>query len=419
MRQLRAQGVRGYLAAWRRRQLTEGLGPAPAVLALLLIWTVFQILDSNFLSPRNLSNLSVDIVGLGLIATGLVFVLLLGEIDLSVGAASGLSAALFAVLNVRHGMSEPLAVLCAVAAACAAGALHGYIFARLGVPAFAVTLAAALAWNGLMAALLGGSGTLSFDDEGLVAKLTSHHFGHPAAAYSLAALATGLYFLAARRRSRAQRASGTQSSSVGEIAARTAALGLIAFAAAAVLNQYQGLPLAFLLFLLIVAGLDYVLRRTAYGRQVYALGGSVEVARRAGLNVAAVRVSVFAVSGTLAALGGLFLASRTSTVGLSSAPVILLISAIAAAVIGGTSLFGGRGRTWSALLGILVIQSIASGMALLGIPAAIQLVITAGVLLIAVIADSLARHARLTHTPGADQDRYPSGAGGRLGSGTQ
>ncbi|MGA5220952.1 sugar ABC transporter permease [Streptomyces cinereoruber] len=400
LRTLREQGVRGYLDTRRNRLFTDGLGPVPATIILILVWTVFQILDPSFLSPRNLSNLSVDIVGMGLIATGLVFVLLVGEIDLSVGALSGFTAAVFAVLNVHHGMPEGLAVLLAVAAGCAAGALHGVIIVKLGVASFAVTLAAALGWSGLLSIVLGGNGTVFFDDEGFVATLTRHHFGHPAAAYGLAALVTGVYFLTARRRSRYYRASGAAFSSIGVIAARTAALGLIAFAGAAVLNQYRGLPLALLIFLLIVAGLDYGLRRTPYGRTVYAQGGNAEAARRVGLHVVAVQISVFVVSGAMAALGGLFLASRTSTVGAGSPTLVLLVNAVAAAVIGGTSLFGGRGRTWSALLGILVIQSVASGMALLGLRGAIQITITAGILMIAVITDSLSRRPRLV--PHAD-----------------
>ncbi|GGP85575.1 sugar ABC transporter permease [Streptomyces sindenensis] len=395
LRALREPGLRGYLDAWRSRLLTDGLGPVPAMMVLILVWAVFQLLDPSFLSSRNLSNLSVDIVGTGLIATGLVFVLLIGEIDLAAGALSGFTAALFAVLNVHHGMPEVFAVLLAVAAGCAAGALHGLIIAKLGVASFAVTLAAALGWSGMLSIVLGGSGTVTFDDEGFVATLTRHHFGHPAAAYGLAALVTGIYFLAAHQRARYQRASGGAFSSIGVITARTAVLGLIAFAGAAVLNQYRGLPLALLIFLFIVAGLDYGLRRTSYGRTVHAQGGNAEAARRAGLRVVMVQISVFMVSGTMAALGGVFLASRTSTVGAGSPTLVLLVNAVAAAVIGGTSLFGGRGRTWSALLGILVIQSVASGMALLGLRGAIQITITAGILMVAVIIDSLSHRPRL------------------------
>jgi D-xylose transport system permease protein len=172
---------------------------------------------------------------------------------------------------------------------------------------------------------------------------------------------------------------------------------VVTFAAAYVLNRFQGLPLALLIFLVVVAGLDILLRRTHYGRQVYALGGGVEAARRASLSVIRVQTAVLAVSGTMAALGGLFLASRITSVSQNSGSGVLLLNAVAAAVIGGTSLFGGRGTTWSAVLGMLVIQSIASGMALTDTPTAVQLVITGGVLFAAVVIDSLSRRTQEAH----------------------
>ncbi|MBA4867102.1 sugar ABC transporter permease [Streptomyces sp. PSKA54] len=381
-----------------RRRLRDGeLGSLPVVLGLALIWIIFEILNENFLSPRNLSNLSVDIVGTGLIAVGIVFVLLIGEIDLSVGSVSGLAAAMFAVLNVHQGMPEWLAVIVAVLCGTTVGAVHGFFFARVGVPSFVVTLAGLLGWNGLMLYVLGESGTISIDDQGLVAKLTSHYFSDAAVAYGLAVLGTAAFFLAAYRDSLRRKAGGMESRSLGRLGFRTGALAVIALAAAYVLNQFQGLPLALLIFLLVVVGLDYLLRRTRYGRQVFALGGGVEAARRAGINVVLVRISVFMVSGTMAAIGGLFLASRITSASQTSGSGILLMNAIAAAVIGGTSLFGGRGTTWSALLGMLVIQSIASAMALMGVQAAVQFMITGGVLLLAVVIDSLSRRSQEAH----------------------
>jgi D-xylose transport system permease protein len=172
---------------------------------------------------------------------------------------------------------------------------------------------------------------------------------------------------------------------------------VIAFTGAYLLNRFQGLPLALLIFLVVVAGLDIVLRRTHYGRQIYALGGSLEAARRASLSVTGVQTAVLAISGTMAAIGGLFLASRITSVSQSSGSGVLLLNAIAAAVIGGTSLFGGRGTTWSAALGMLIIQSIASGMALTDTPAAVQFVITGGVLFAAVVIDSLSRRSQKAH----------------------
>ncbi|EFL35569.1 ABC transporter transmembrane protein [Streptomyces viridochromogenes DSM 40736] len=392
-----SDGLRAY--ALEIRGIFQGgeRGPLVVIAGLIVIWIVFQALDDKFLSPRNLSNLSVEIVGTGLVAVGIVFVLLIREIDLSVGSVSGLAGAAFAVLNVNQGWPEWTAVIVAVAAGTAVGAFHGFFFAWLGVPAFVVTLAGLLIWNGLTLYLLGASGTINIDEEGLVASLTSRHFEDPAAAYAVAALGTAGYFLAAHRRRSRHRAAGMPYRQTAEIWTRTGVLALVAFAAAYTLNRFQGLPLALLIFLAVLVVSDYVLRRTRYGRRVYALGGGVEAARRAGIGVERVRVAMFMVSGTLAAFGGLFVASSLTSASPTTARAagsgMLLINAIAAAVIGGTSLFGGRGSPWSVLLGVLVIQSIASGMGLLGVEDAVQFMITGGVLLAAVAADALTRRA--------------------------
>ncbi|TXS41955.1 sugar ABC transporter permease [Streptomyces sp. uw30] len=384
--------------AFARRKLRAGeVGSLPVVLVLAVVWITFQSLNDNFLSPRNLSNLSVDIVGTGLIAVGIVFVLLLGELDLSVGSISGLAAAVFAVLNVNNGVPEWLALIVGVLAGTAAGTVQGYSFARTRVPAFVVTLAGLLTWNGLMLYILGSSGTINLDENGLVAKLTSYYFTDDAVAYGIAALAAGLVFLVSYMDRRRRMAAGMRHRSLQVIGVRAGGLAVIAFVSAYLLNRFQGLPLALLIFLVVVAGLDIVLRRTHYGRQVYALGGGVEAARRAGLHVTRVQTAVLAVSGTMAAVGGLFLASRITSVSQSSGTGVLLLNAIAAAVIGGTSLFGGRGSTWSAVLGMLVIQSIASGMALTDTPAAVQFMITGGVLFAAVVIDALSRRSQEAH----------------------
>ncbi|MGK5691328.1 sugar ABC transporter permease [Streptomyces sp. URMC 128] len=400
----RAQRTRGWSGTLRgyalevRGSVRDGeRGPLLVIAGLIVIWGLFQALDDNFLSPRNLSNLSVDIVGTGLVAVGIVFVLLIREIDLSVGSVSGLAGAVFAVLNVNQGMPEGLAVLVAIAGGMVVGAFHGFFFAWLGVPAFVVTLAGLLIWNGLTLYLLGASGTINIDEEGLVASLTSRHFGDDVAAYAVAALGTAGYFLAAHRKRSRHRAAGMPYRQTPEIWVRAGVLAAISFAAAYTLNRFQGLPLALLIFLSVLVVSDYVLRRTRYGRRVYALGGGVEAARRAGISVERVRIAMFMVSGTLAAFGGLFVASGLTSASPTTARAagsgMLLINAIAAAVIGGTSLFGGRGSPWSVLLGVLVIQSIASGMGLLGVQDAVQFMITGGVLLAAVAADALTRRA--------------------------
>jgi D-xylose transport system permease protein len=277
------------------------------------------------------------------------------------------------------------------------GAIQGFSFARTRVPAFVVTLAGLLTWNGLMLYILGTSGTINLDENGLLAKLTSYYFTNDGVAYGLAAVGACVVHVVSYQDRRRRMAVGMPHRSLRGIAIRTAGLALIAFAAAYLLNRFQGLPLALLVFLVVVAGLDVVLRRTHYGRQVYALGGGVEAARRASLGVTRVRTAVLAVSGTMAAAGGLFLASRITSVSQNSGSGVLLLNAIAAAVIGGTSLFGGRGTTWNAVLGILVIQSIASGMAITDTPAAVQFIITGGVLFAAVVIDSLSRRSQEAH----------------------
>ncbi|MFF7729286.1 sugar ABC transporter permease [Streptomyces sp. NPDC008001] len=393
---VRQEGFAGYWGEFRRKLRSGELGSLPVIVGLIVIALVFQLRDSAFLGAENLNNLFVTAAGTGLIAVGIVFVLILGEIDLSVGSVSGLAAAVFAVLNVNHGMPEWLALVLAILSGAVIGALHGFFFARIGVPAFVVTLAGLLGWNGLMLQVLGSNGTINLDDSGLVAGLTNHYFSDVAAAYGLATVAVAAFFLVSFRDSRRREAAGVPSRPLSEIVLRTAALAVPAYVVAWLFNQYKGLPLAVVIFLGVVVALDLVLRRTPYGRKVFALGGSVEAARRAGINVAAVRISVFALSGTMAAVGGMFLASQINAANQSSGAGSLLMNAIAAAVIGGTSLFGGRGKTWSALLGVLVIQSIASGMALLGIASAVQYMITGAVLLAAVVIDSVSRRTQKT-----------------------
>lgn len=388
---VREQGFAGYLSEFKRKMKTGDLGSIPVVIGLVIIWIIFQSLNSNFLTAGNLSDISVAMVGTGMIAVGIVFVLLLGEIDLSVGSVSGVAGAAFAVLNVTHGMNEWLAFVLAILTGTVAGAIHGFVFARIGVPAFAVTLAGLLFWNGFMLQILGSSGTINLDSDGLVAKLTSYYFTDVAAAYVLAVVVTAAFFLSSFYGNKRREAAGVPSRPLSETILRTALLAVLAFAVAIIYNQYKGLPLAVVIFIAVLLLTDFVLRRTAYGRKIFALGGSVEASRRAGINVEMVRISVFAISGTFAAIGGLFIASKIVSANQGAGAGDLLMNAIAAAVIGGTSLFGGRGRTWNALLGVLVIVSIQYGLALQGIASPVQYMITGGVLLATVVIDAVTR----------------------------
>ncbi|MER7681185.1 MULTISPECIES: sugar ABC transporter permease [unclassified Streptomyces] len=388
---VREQGLAGYVSEFKRKMKAGDLGSMPVVVGLIIIWIIFQSLNSNFLTAGNLSDISVAMVGTGMIAVGIVFVLLLGEIDLSVGSVSGVAGAAFAVLNVTHGMNEWLAFVLAILTGTVAGAIHGFVFARIGVPAFAVTLAGLLFWNGFMLQILGSSGTINLDSEGLVAKLTSYYFTDVAAAYVLAVAVTVVFFLSSFYGNKRREAAGVPSRPLSETILRTVLLAIVAFAVAIIYNQYKGLPLAVVIFIAVLLITDFVLRRTAYGRKIFALGGSVEASRRAGINVEMVRISVFAISGTFAAVGGLFIASKIASANQGAGGGDLLMNAIAAAVIGGTSLFGGRGRTWNALLGVLVIVSIQYGLALQGIASPVQYMITGGVLLATVVIDAVTR----------------------------
>ncbi|MFJ8309505.1 MULTISPECIES: sugar ABC transporter permease [unclassified Streptomyces] len=388
---VREQGFAGYLGEFKRKLRAGDLGALPVIVGLIIICIVFQSLNSNFLTAGNLSDISVAMVGTGMIAVGIVFVLLLGEIDLSVGSVSGVAGASFAVLSVTHGMSEWLALVLSILTGTVAGAIHGYIFAKIGVPAFAVTLAGLLFWSGFMLKILGDNGTINTSETGIFHDLSGYFFSDIAVAYGAAAVAVAAFFLSAFSDSRRREAAGIPSRPLNEIVLRTALLAVVAFAAAYMFNQNKGLPLAVVIFLLVLVLTDFVLRRTSYGRMIFALGGSVEASRRAGINIVMVRTSVYAISGTFAAVGGLFLASKISAANQGAGSGDLLMNAIAAAVIGGTSLFGGRGRTWNALLGVLVITSIQYGLALEGVAAAIQQMITGGVLLITVIIDAVTR----------------------------
>ncbi|WP_045700790.1 sugar ABC transporter permease [Streptomyces rubellomurinus] len=388
-------GWTGRLDATRRRLAGGELGALPVVVGLVIIAIVFQSVTHHFLQADNLTNITRFIAGPGLIAVGVVHVLILGEIDLSLGSVAGATAAITAVLATRHDLPEWLAILTALATACAMGLLHGLMFARVGVPAFVVTLAGMLAWSGLQQYVL-DTGTVNNRHDGIVAGLDSTYLGDGDIAYAwaLAVLAPALYLAAQLRTARRRTAAGLTARGTADSALRAAVLAVLCLAAAWVLNQDRGLPLSLVVLLAVVLATDFVLRRTRYGRQVFAVGGGVEAARRAGIDVARVRISVFVLSAFLAGLGGLFYASQQGSADKELGGGNVLMSAIAAAVIGGTSLFGGRGKTWSALLGILVIQSITTGLDMVHAAQAIQYMITGAVLLAAVVLDSVSRRTR-------------------------
>ncbi|MET9220078.1 sugar ABC transporter permease [Streptomyces sp. NPDC088197] len=396
---VRQEGFKGYITEFKRKLKGGELGSLPVIVGLIIIWTVFQLKDSLFLSSTNMVNISYFLAATGMIAVGLVFVLLLGEIDLSVASVSGLSAAIFAIFSTTHGMNMWLAMILTVLTGIGIGAIHGFFFAKIGVPAFVVTLAGNLGWNGLMLWLLGSTGSLSIQDKGPMHILGQRSFFMDqdiAGAYILATVGVVALLAGSLIEQTRRRKAGVPFRPTSEIALRTVALAVVAYVAAYVLNKSAGVPNALVIFLVALVICDFVLRRTPFGRKVFAVGGSIEAARRAGINVALIRIAVFAISGGFAAIGGLFLAAQTYTATLAAGTGNLLMLAIAAAVIGGTSLFGGRGNVWSALLGMLVIQSIQTGLDLLNMNTSIQYMITGAVLLAAVVIDSVSRRTQKT-----------------------
>ncbi|MGW2545688.1 sugar ABC transporter permease [Kitasatospora sp. NPDC001574] len=393
---VRQGGFAGYAEEFRRKIRSGDLGSLPVVIGLILIAVIFQSVTGHFLQADNLTNITKWIAGYGLISVGVVFVLLLGEIDLSLGSVAGVCAAVTSVLAVRQGVNEWLAIVIALLTAAAMGALHGFFFAKIGVPAFVVTLAGMLAWSGLQDYVLGRLGTVNNINDGVVAHLDNYFLGDGdiSFAWLLAVLAIGGFLAAQLLTARRRTAAGLPARPLGDIALRTGGLALVALVGAYTLNQDSGLPLPLVVLVGVVVLTDFVLRRTSYGRQIFAVGGGIEAARRAGINVAWIRISVFMISAALAGLGGLFIASQQGSADKLLGGGNVLMSAIAAAVIGGTSLFGGRGSTWSALLGMLVIQSITTGLDMVHAAQAIQYMITGAVLLAAVVLDSVSRRTQ-------------------------
>ncbi len=375
-----------------RRFVQGDLASLRVVLGLAVIWAIFQFENDRFLSAENLTNLMLQITAVGLISIGIVYVLLLGEIDLSVGAVSGLAAAVMAVLNVKHGWSPYLAIVAAILVGTAIGLLQGSVFSRFGVPSFVVTLAGLLAWQGALLQVLGSTGSININDPKITGLANTFYADTVGWIIAVVIIATYAGVVLAGHRSRV--AHGLSGESLTPLAARIALVTAITVVAVAILNSDRGVPLALLVLLAFVVGFEYIARRTRFGRHVYAVGGNAEAARRAGIGVDKIRVAVFALASTMAAIGGILAASRLLAVNQSSGGSELLLLAIAGPVIAGTSLFGGRGAVWTALLGALVIGSIANGMDLLALSSAVKFMVTGGVLLLAVIVDAIARKER-------------------------
>ncbi|MFD9942476.1 sugar ABC transporter permease [Nonomuraea sp. NPDC059023] len=373
------------------------LGVIPVVVGLVVIWTVFQILNPVFLSSRNLVDLAMDSAPVGIMALGIVCVLLVGQIDLSVGSVSGLSGAVLAVLFVDRGLPVVVAILAAMALGALIGYLYAQLFNRFGVPSFVITLAGLLAFLGLQLWVLRGKGAINLPFESGLVNFAQLSFVPPWLAYVLVAVAAGWLFVSGFLHARARRDAGLPARGLTGLLVRSGALLIGLGAVVWYLNQARGVGWMFVLFVAMVLVMHYLLARTKWGKSVYAVGGNVEAARRAAINVKATYTSVFVLCSTFAAVGGILMASRLAAANQSSGTGDVNLNAIAAAVIGGTSLFGGRGTAFGALLGIVVIQSISSGLTLLNLDSSIRFMVTGAVLLLAVIVDSVARRSRTSH----------------------
>jgi D-xylose transport system permease protein len=375
-----------------RRFVQGDLASLRVFVVLGVIWAIFQIENSHFLTAQNLTNLFLQITAVGLISVGVVYVLLLGEIDLSVGAVSGLAAAVMAVLNVKHGWSPYTAIAAGVIVGLAIGAVQGFLFTQFGIPSFVVTLAGLLTWQGALLKVLGSTGTVNITDSkitGLAGTFYSDTVSWVIGIVVIAVYAGGTLWSWRKRV-----ATGLADQALRGPIVRIVLVAAATIAAIAIVTQDRGLPLAVLILLAFVAGMEYVATRTRFGRHVFAVGGNAEAARRAGIHINAVRIAVFSIAGSMAAIGGILAASRLLAVNQNSGGSDLLLLAIAGPVIAGTSLFGGRGSVWTALLGALVIGSIANGMDLLALDSSVKFMVTGGVLLAAVIIDALARRQR-------------------------
>jgi D-xylose transport system permease protein len=386
--------ARNQLSAGLNRLRGGDLGSLPILVGLLAIVIIFQVNNSTFLGSSNLVSLSSQIASTGIIALGVVLVLLLGEIDLSVGSVSGVSAAILAVSNVQHGVSPGLSIVLAVVSGAVIGLIHGLVFTRFGVPSFVVTLAGLLVWQGTQLRILASSGTINLPRGGWLLKVGQFEYFGVTGSTIIAAILIVLYVTSQLLGYRRRKQVGLPASPLAYVLVKAVLLAAVSGLVIGTLTQDLGVPWLFVFFLTLVIVLEWVLRRTRYGRAIFAVGGNIEAARRAGLRVDLIRTSVFVLASTLAATGGVVEAMRAGSAGRATGTGDVLINAIAAAVIGGTSLFGGRTRRYAALLGILVIGAIPNGLNLLNLSNDLRYIITGTVLLAAVIADALTRRGR-------------------------
>jgi D-xylose transport system permease protein len=388
------QTLNAYARSWWTGVKSGDLGSLPILVGLIIIALVFQTQNDRFLTASNFVNLLVQTAPYAVIAMGVTFVLLLGEIDLSIGFVSGVGGVLTALLLTPDGneMATAPAIVIVLLAGLAIGTLHGLIITKIGVPSFVVTLAGLLAWNGVVLLLIGSRGTVILQNDFVIG--VANDFMAKETAWILAIVCVALYGAVQLGRAVSRRRSGLRVDPTVIVVLRVGGLALALGLAVYFANQDRGVPYAAILVGALLVIWTFVLNRTRFGRHIYAVGGNAEAARRAGINVDNVRIACFAFCSFMAVLGGIVLASRLRSVDTNTGGGQALLYPIAAAVIGGTSLFGGRGTMKAAILGALVMISIDNGLGLLGLSSGTKFVLTGGVLLLAVTVDSISRRGR-------------------------
>jgi D-xylose transport system permease protein len=389
----------GHLHDYWGRVRGGDLGSLPAVLGLVVLSLIFGVARETFFSPLNFANLFTQGAQVIFIAMGLIFVLLLGEIDLSAGFASGVCGAVMAILLTNHGVAWYVAIPVALLTGVVIGLALGVLIAKVGIPSFVVTLAAFLGFQGLLLVLLGGGINISIRDE-FVISLNNNNI--PVLwSWILAIGSVAGYAFLQFSRIRARAARGLVTDPLGVVALRIGGLAVLVLATTAVLtqeravnpaiNSLKGVPIVVPIIAAFLIFWTFVLGRTTYGRHVYAVGGNQEAARRAGIPVDRIRISVFAIGSFMAAIGGIMAVSRASSVDPNTGGSNILLYSVGAAVIGGTSLFGGKGKVINAVIGGAVIAVIDNGMGLMGFSSGQKFIFTGLILLVAASVDALAR----------------------------
>jgi D-xylose transport system permease protein len=382
---------------WLLRLKTGDWGAFPIFIALAALALLFTSLEQNFSTERNFVNLLLQMAGVTAIAIGVVFVLLIAEIDLSVAFVSGVGAVVMCLLLRPEEQSWPwwAAITAGLAVTTAIGLLHGLIITKANVPSFVVTLAGLLAWSGVVLYLTteaSASGTIRIQDQ-TVLDIANRFLSDGVGWLLLAGVLAGFAALELNK-VRNQRSRGLAHKPFVLIGIQLLAMAAVGAWAVNYANRDRGVPVVAVIIAAFLLIWTFVASRTRFGRHVYAVGGNPEAARRAGISVDRIRIAVFMISGFMAGVGGIILASRLRSVDTGTGGGQLLLQAIAAAVIGGTSLFGGHGRVVNAVLGAAVIVTVSNGMDLLGYSSGVKFIVTGAVLLAAVLVDSFAKRAR-------------------------